>query len=184
MMYIVTLHKNFSAMRQLLSTKFFTPTPAPNLLTRPRLIKKLNQGSTRKLTLVSASAGFGKSTLLSQWTSTLCQPVSWLSLDANDDDPFRFLTYFIGAFERINSNIGKEVLEILNSAQSPPYDVILTLLINELVGIPDHFTLVLDDYHFVNDAQIHKIISFVVGNMPDRMHLVISTRLVPPLPLS
>jgi LuxR family maltose regulon positive regulatory protein len=171
-------------MINLLETKLYIPTPRHNLLLRPHLIERLNEGNSSKLTLLSAPAGFGKSTLLSQWVSTITHPVSWLSLDANDNDPYRFLTYLISAIQKIDPNIGQEALEILHSSQNPPYEVILTLLINEISQISEHISLILDDYHFIDDEQIHIIISFIVDYMPRSMHLVVSTRLDPPLPLA
>jgi len=171
-------------MINLLETKFYIPTPTHDLLLRSNLIERLNEGNSCKLTLVSAPAGFGKSTLLSQWVSTFKHPVSWLSLDTNDNDPYRFLTYVIGAIQKIDLTVGQEALEILHSSQNPAYEVILTLLINEISHNFEDILLILDDYHFINDEQVHKIISFMVDYMPRSMHLVISTRLDPPLSLA
>jgi len=171
-------------MIDLLETKFYVPTSTHNLLVRPHLVDRLNEGNSCKLTLITAPAGFGKSTLLSQWVSMIKLPVSWLSLDANDNDPYRFIAYLISAIQKIDSNIGQEALEILHSSQNPAYPVILTQLINEISQTSEHISLILDDYHFISDEQVHKIISFIVDYMPRSMHLLISTRLDPPLSLA
>ena len=174
----------FSAMKQLLLTKFYVPSPQAGLLLRPRLLQKLDEGCNRPVTLISASAGFGKSTLLSQWVAAASYPVTWLSLDENDNAPIRFTTYLIAALQKIDSAVGHEALDILHSSPSPPFELILTQVVNETARIPHHFILVLDDFHFIEDEQVNQIIAFLFANMPPQMHLFISTRLDPPLPLA
>ena len=133
----------------ILATKLYIPPPRPKVVLRPRLIEQLNNGlaSGRKLTLISAPAGFGKTTLVSEWVAGCERPVAWLSLDEGDNDPTRFLTYLIAALQTIAPNVGEEVLGVLQSPQPPPIESILTTLLNEITTIPDNFILVLDDYH-------------------------------------
>jgi LuxR family maltose regulon positive regulatory protein len=144
----------------------------------------------RKLTLVSAPAGFGKTTLLCEWInqSTIPNPQSpnfaWLSLDESDNDPARFLAYFIAALQAIGADIGKGALSALQSPQPPPTEIILTGLINEIAAIPDRIVLVLDDYHLIEAQPIHDALTFLLRNLPPQMHLVIATRDDPPLPLA
>ena len=122
----------------ILATKLYIPPPRAKIVLRPRLIERLNEGlsSGRKLTLISASAGFGKTTLVSEWIASCGRPVAWLSLDEGDNDPTRFLTYLIAALQTIVANIGAGVLGALQSPQPPPIESILTTLINEITTIP------------------------------------------------
>jgi len=135
----------------LLFTKLYIPPPRPKAVLRPRLIERLKEGlsASRKLTLISAPAGFGKTTLVSEWIAGCGRPVAWLSLDEGDNDPSRFLTYLVAALQTIVPHIGAGVLEVLQSPQPPPPESILTVLLNEITTIPDNFVLVLDDYHVI-----------------------------------
>ncbi len=153
---------------------------------RPRLIERLNEGlsSGRKLTLISASAGFGKTTLVSEWIASCGKPVAWLSLDEGDNDPTRFLTYLVAALQTIMANIGEGVLGVLQSPQPPPIESILTALINEITTIPDNFIFVLDDYHVIDSKPVDNALTFLIEHLPPQMHLVIATREDPPLPLA
>ncbi|MBF8284228.1 MAG: LuxR family transcriptional regulator, partial [Anaerolineales bacterium] len=132
----------------ILATKLYIPPPRPKIVLRPRLIERLNEGlpSGRKLTLISAPAGFGKTTLVSEWVAGCKRPVAWLSLDEGDNDPTRFLAYLVAALQTIAANMGNGVLGVLQSPQPPPTESILTALLNEITTIPDNFILVLDDY--------------------------------------
>ncbi len=178
----------------ILATKLYIPPPRPKIVLRPRLIERLNEGlsSGRKLTLVSASAGFGKTTLVSEWVVNCGQPVAWLSLDDGDNDPIRFLTYLIAALqtlalskvEGIATNIGAGVLGVLQSPQPPPIESILTALINEITAISDHFILILDDYHVIDAKAVDNALTFLLEHLPPPMHLVIATREDPDLPLA
>ncbi len=136
----------------ILATKLYIPPPRSGVVLRPRLIERLNEGlaTGRKLTLISASAGFGKTTLVSEWVTSCGQPVAWLSLDEGDNDPARFLTYLVAALQTIRANIGEGLLGVLQSPQPPPIESILIALINEITAVPDHFVLVLDDYHAID----------------------------------
>jgi LuxR family maltose regulon positive regulatory protein len=155
------------------------------------LIEYLNQGLRQgnKLTLISAPAGFGKTTLLSEWVRNGNMAAAWVSLDRGDNDPTRFLAYFIATLRSIDPAIGDGALGLLQSPQSPATEMILTALINEVAdalsadpeGHP--FTLVLDDYHQIDARSVHEALTFLLDNLPPQMHLVIASRTDPPLPL-
>jgi LuxR family maltose regulon positive regulatory protein len=172
-----------------LQTKLYIPPPRPELVPRPRLIERLDAGIHRKLTLISAPAGFGKTTLISEWVQALGEAASnnaiaWLSLDESDNDLTRFLTYLVAAAQTIEANIGKGVLSALRSTQPPLVEGILTTLINEVAAIPDRFALVFDDYHLIEAQSIHDALTFLLRRLPPQMHLIIATREDPPLPLA
>src|SRR3954453_6548383 len=120
----------------LLATKLYIPPPRPNAVPRSRLIARLNEGLHRKLTLIAAPAGFGKTTLLSAWVALCGQQVAWLSLDNADNDPTRFLTYLVAALQTIAPTIGVGVLGVLQSPQPPPTEAILTSLLNDITTVP------------------------------------------------
>jgi LuxR family maltose regulon positive regulatory protein len=149
---------------------------------RARLIERLNEGLHRKLTLVSAPAGFGKTTMVSTWLAGCDQPVAWLSLDAGDDDSTRFLTYLIAAVQTVAAHVGDGVLGMLQSPQPPPHDSILTILLNEIATVATPFVLVLDDYHLIDAQSIDHALTFILEHLPPQMHLVIVTREDPHLP--
>ena len=171
-------------MEQLLSTKLFLPPTRPQFVSRPHLIRQLNQGLHCKLTLISAPAGFGKTTLVRQWVPVCERPVAWLSLDAGDNDRTRFLTYLVAALQTIMANIGEGVLGVLQSPQPPSTESILTAMLNEITIIPDNFVLVLDDYHLIDSRPIDDALTFLIEHLPPQMHLVITTREDPHLPLA
>jgi len=171
-------------MIELLSTKLFIPRPRKNLVYRPRLVERLNAGLDKKLTLIAAPAGFGKTTLLSEWIPQSPRCVSWLSLDEADNDSTRFWTYFISSLQGLRSDFGKGALALLQSPQAPSIPSILTTLINEITAFPDSFALVLDDYHVIDAQQIHESLVFLIDHLPANMHLVMTTRVDPPLPLA
>ena len=141
-------------MIELLSTKLFIPRPRKNLVPRPRLVERLNTGLEKKLTLIAAPAGFGKTTLLSEWIPQSPRCVTWLSLDEADNDSTRFWAYFISSLQGLRPDFGKGTLALLQSPQAPPISSILTTLINEIATFPDSFALVLDDYHLIDAQQI------------------------------
>jgi LuxR family transcriptional regulator, maltose regulon positive regulatory protein len=180
----------------ILTTKLYIPPPRPNAVQRPRLIDRLNAGLRAgcKLALISAPAGFGKTTLVSEWIAALTPSpsplgrgegvrVAWLSLDENDSDLTRFLTYFVATMQTIAPQFGEGLLAALQSAQ-PPTDTLLTSLLNELVTLPDRFTLVLDDYHMLDCKPIDEALTFLLDHLPLHMQLVITTREDPQLPLA
>ena len=168
----------------ILATKLYIPPPRPKIVLRPRLIKRLNEGMHCKLTLISAPAGFGKTTLVSEWLAGCQRPVAWLSLDEGDNDPTRFLTYLVAALQTIMANIGEGVLAVLQSPQPPPIESILIALLNEITTVPDNFVLVLDDYHVIDSKPVDNVLTFLLEHLPPQMHLVIASREDPHLPLA
>lgn len=170
----------------LLRTKLYGPPLRPNLVARPRLIERLNQGlhPGHKLTLVSAPAGFGKSTLVSEWVAGAGRPVAWLSLDGGDNDLIRFLGYVIAALQTIEANIGAEVLKAIQSPQPPPIELMLAELLNEITLLRSAFFLVLDDYYVIDAEPVNSALAFLIEHLPQHMHMVVASREDPPLPLA
>jgi LuxR family maltose regulon positive regulatory protein len=170
----------------ILATKLYIPPPRPGIVPRLRLVERLNESlaAGRKLALISAAAGFGKTTLISEWIAGCKWPVAWLSLDKGDNDLFRFLTYLVAALQTISKDIGSGVLVVLQSPQPPPTESILTTLINDITSISGSFILVLDDYHVIESQPVDQSLTFLVEHLPSHMHLVIATREDPTLPLA
>jgi LuxR family maltose regulon positive regulatory protein len=168
----------------LLTTKLYIPPVRPDQLPRPRLIERLNKGLHRKLTLISAPAGFGKTALLSEWTRQNAFPVAWVSLDTADSDATRFWAYLLVALQTIHKGVGESALAALQSPQPPLIEQLLTGLINEIAQIPDPFVLVLDDFHVITDQPVHEGMTFLLDNLPRQMHLVLSSREDPTWPLA
>jgi LuxR family maltose regulon positive regulatory protein len=173
----------------ILATKLYIPPPRPEVVPRPCLVERLNEGLQRRLTLISAPAGFGKTTLVSEWVAGggRLEPkvrVAWLSLDEGDNDLTCFLAYLVAALQTLAPNIGAGVLAVLQSPQPPPPESILTALLNEITAVPDHFVLVLDDYHVIEAQLVDHALTFLLEHLPPHMHLVIATREDPPLPLA
>ena len=199
-----------AASASILATKLYIPPPQPKIVLRPRLIERLNEalsaGRTPGVTLISAPAGFGKTTLVSEWvqqkdkggrkrdkSDTPPHPspftldpskVAWLSLDEADSDPTRFLAYLVAALQTVVPKLGEGTLEVLQASQSqPPAESILTSLLNEITTMQDPFLLVLDDYHVIESRVVDEALNFLVEHLPPQMHLVITTREDPALPL-
>ena len=168
----------------LLATKLYIPTPRPDHINRRRLLSRLDEILTNKLTLISAPAGFGKTTLLSNWVSESNHPVAWLSLDNDDNDPAIFLRYLIAGFQSIDPEIGHASLSILQSPQSPGLEASLAALINDLSSISHDCVLLLDDYHLIEDQKIHASVTYLLDHLPPQLHVIISSRSDPPLQLS
>src|SRR5262245_1071502 len=168
----------------ILATKLYLPPPRPIAVYRSRLIARMNEDLRRTLTLISAPAGSGKTTLVSDWVAKSERPVAWLSLDEGDNDPTRFLSYLAAALQTITANIGERVLGLLRSPQPPPTESVLTALLNEIATIPDNFTLVLDDYHVIDAKPVNSALTFLLERLPPQMRLVIATREDPDLPLA
>jgi LuxR family transcriptional regulator, maltose regulon positive regulatory protein len=175
---------NGSMAAQILATKLYIPTPRPKFVLRPRLMDRLSEGLQGKLILISAPAGFGKTTLLSEWIACSERPAAWLSLDEGDNDPVRFISYLIAALQTIKAGIGDSLMAALQSPQLPQVDTMLTALLNEISVLPEHFLLVLDDYHLIDAQPVDQSLVFLVEHQPPRMHLVIATREDPQLPLA
>lgn len=168
----------------ILATKLYIPPPRPKVVFRPRLLDQLNEGLVQKLTLISAAAGFGKTTLVSEWVAGCGLPVAWLSLDEGDSDPARFLTYLVAALQMVAPDTGKGVLAMLQSPQPPAPEAILTSLLNDIAAIPHPFLLVLDDYHTLDAPLVDQALTFLLEFLPPQMHLVMASREDPPLPLA
>ncbi len=167
----------------ILATKLYIPPSRSKMVLRSRLMERMNKGQSGKLTLISAPPGFGKTTLVSEWVSGSERATAWLSLDEGDNDPTRFLAYLVAAFQTIFPNTGEGVLRLLQSPTPPPTESILTSLLNEISAIQENFTLVLDDYHVIQAEPVENAISFILEHLPRQMHLVITTREDPKLPL-
>ncbi|MEZ4594244.1 MAG: LuxR C-terminal-related transcriptional regulator [Chloroflexota bacterium] len=178
-----SFHYNVPMPTSLLQTKLYAPRTRPFLVPRRHLIEKLNQGLHRKLTLISAPAGFGKTTLVSEWIAEEEWPTAWLSLDEGDADPVRFLTYFVAALQRVAPKVGQTILAGLQSPQPPPVASILTNLLNEVAAMPQEILFVLDDYHRVEAKAVDEALAFLLEHLPPTLHLVITTREDPQLPL-
>jgi LuxR family maltose regulon positive regulatory protein len=171
-------------MSELLITKFYVPQLRKSYIPRTQLLERLNAGMDRRLTLIAAPPGFGKTTLLSEWIHQSNHPVTWLSLDESDRDPAQFWTYFITSLQTLDPQLGGAALKLLQSTQSTPITSILTTLINEIGAFPAAFSMVLDDYHVIDLESVHTALTFLVTHMPSNMHLIITTRADPPLPLA
>lgn len=167
-----------------LRTKLCLPPLRSEWITRSRLVKRLDEGLGRKLTLISAPAGFGKTTLLVDWVHTHKIPAAWFSVDKGDNDPLHFLIYVILGLQSLKAGAGRAALTMLQSPQPPPIEPILINLLNDASRISTDLALVLDDYHLVDAKPIHDLMAFLLENMPEQMHLIIATRSDPPLPLS
>lgn len=167
-------------------TKLFSPKVPRTVIHRPRLVSRLNQYVQGPLTLISASAGFGKTTLLAEWVAQSKDPVAWVSLDRSDNDEYRMVDYILNAVRDAlpDSKAGAEALGLLHAPQPVPVDVILGSLINDLIPMPGHLILVLDDYHSIHSQTAHDVVNFLIDHRPSNLHLVISTRTDPPLPLA
>jgi LuxR family transcriptional regulator, maltose regulon positive regulatory protein len=171
----------------LVTTKLRPPRTRPILVERQRLHDALARGEKRKLTLVSAPAGFGKTTLLVEWImgrSGNERSVVWVSLDESDNDPARFLSYLVGALQNDEEDVGEGILASLRAPELPPIETVVGALINELAGAEREVTVFLDDYHLIDYRLVHEAVSFFLEHLPENVHLVIATRTDPPLPLS
>src|SRR5512142_2560937 len=161
----------------LLTTKFFPPPPREQIVPRPRLVERLESGlrQGRKLVLISAPAGFGKTMLVVE----ACQRASggqlaWLSLDEADNDPPRFWRYLIAALRRVHPMVGELAQDMLAASQPPPVESILTSLLNDLAGISTPVILALDDYHAIDTQTIHDGLNFFLDHLPPQHHLVLT----------
>jgi LuxR family maltose regulon positive regulatory protein len=172
---------------QALSTKLYIPPVQPNLVRRPRLIQHLEDGyrSGKRVTLVSAPAGFGKTTLIREWIGRQDAgvPFGWLSLDDGDNDPVRFLIYLVAAVRKADPGVGQSIQSSLQAVQVPPLAGLMEMLINEISSRPRPFLVVLDDYHLIKKAEVHALMQLFLKLQPEPAHLVIITREDPPFPL-
>src|SRR2546423_4158043 len=160
---------------ELLSTKLALPRPRPSLVLRESLLARLDEGLEHKLTLLSAPAGFGKTTLVSEWIATRGErqdspPVAWVSLDAGDNDPVRFWRYVITACRSFHTNVGESALALLQTSRRPPLESMLTTFINELAQLACRGYLVLEDYHVITSPRIHETVAYLVDHLPATLH--------------
>lgn len=167
-----------------LSTKLFIPPPRPNAVLRADLLARLNAGLHRKLTLISAPAGFGKTSLVSTWIGSCGRPTAWLSLDDGDTEPSRFLTSLVAALQTIAPTVGTDIVALLQSPQPPSIDTLLPLLLNQIATMPQPAILVLDDYHLLESRTIDQALAFLIEYLPPQLHLAITTREDPSFPLA
>lgn len=173
----------------LLRTKLSAPPPRRNLVARPQLVERLQAGlwseaaPARKLTLISAPAGYGKTTLAAGWLQSAGLPVAWLSLDEEDNDPARFLEYLAAALEQVDPQITAAARGMLSAPQPPPVEAILTILLNQMATRTAPLILTLDDYHLIHAPAIHRQLEYLLEHQPPQMHLMLLTRSDPPLPL-
>lgn len=170
----------------ILATKLYVPPPRTHTVRRSRLVARLNEtlAAGGKLTLISAPAGFGKTTLASEWLADCARPVAWLSLDEGDSDLQRFLTYLAAALQTVAPGIGKGMLAALQGSPLPSLESLLTLLLNELAALSEAFILVLDDFHAVESRPVEEAVAFLLEHLPGPMHLAIATREDPNLSLA
>ncbi len=168
----------------MLLTKLHIPSPGSNIVHRPNLIEKLNAGLDRKLILISAPAGFGKTTLISDWIAHSQVPATWVSLDKRDNENSEFLRYLIAGFQTIKDDLGKSAAQLLKSPQQPEAESILSLVLNDVLNFGKDMVLILDDFHVIQSREIIEIMKFLINHLPSNLHLVVSTRSDPPLSIS
>ena len=168
----------------MLLTKLHIPPAGNNIVHRSELFEKLNLGLSRKLVLISAPAGFGKTTVVSDWIYQNKIPAAWFSLDNGDNDPVDFLSYISSGIQTIHSEFGQSALKLLNSPNRPSVESIASLLINEILNIKQNFLLVLDDFHLIKSNEVIKLESYLLEHIPGNIHIVILTRSDPALSVS
>jgi LuxR family maltose regulon positive regulatory protein len=174
----------------LLETKLYVPRSRRGLVLRTRLSERLDQGTASKLVLVSAPAGFGKTTLLTEWLTARPavlagrRPAAWLSLDRGDNDPASFWAHVIAALRAVASGVGESALALLDAPQPPPIDTVLTTLLNDLGTVADEIVLILDDYHVIDARDVQDGMAFLLDHLPPQLHVVIASRADPALPLA
>lgn len=170
----------------LLATKFYVSAPGAGSVERSRLFARLNKGIDlgRKVTLISAPAGYGKTTLVSGWLNKASRPFAWVSLDEGDNDPARFFTYVIAALKSLQAGTGQSLEGMLRSPNLPSKEVLAGFLVNDIISAECRFILVLDDFHVIRNEFIHEVIQQVLDHLPSVMNLVLVTREDPPLSLA
>jgi LuxR family maltose regulon positive regulatory protein len=167
----------------LLKTKLYIPAPPAGRVRRPALMERLAEVERKALTIISAPAGFGKTTLLAEWIAQTPLPVAWLSLDNGDNDPYRFLAYIIAALESVHEDVGLEAQQLMQSPQTVPAHIILASLINNLGKVTEPYVLAMDDYQFITETAVHEVLTYLLDHLPVNLHLLIATRADPPLHL-
>src|SRR6266536_2802308 len=160
----------------LLATKLRVPRSRPDILVRPRLLDRVEEAAARELLLVSAPAGFGKSTLLAEWARATNRPVGWVSLDSDDNDQVRLWRYLLAAVEQVHPGLQERVLPLLDTPDQPTPEAVVTAIVNELTASPSEFAVVLDDYHVIESPPLQTSIAFLLERLPPGMHVVIAGR--------
>ncbi len=173
-----------SAQDVLLATKLRTPRPRIGSVPRPRLVQRLRAGVERELVLVCAPAGFGKTSLLADWVGTDRRAVAWLSLDEDDNDPVRFWRHVIAALDGVRPGLADRMGALVTGGASTSLDTAVTALVNELAAASEDVLLVVDDYHLITAAEVHRSLQFLLDHLPPALHLVLASRSDPPLPLA
>ena len=178
-----------SLTSQLLTTKLAPPRLLPPFVSRRDLLARLDSGLDQKLTLISAPAGFGKTSLVSEWIAgrrhqTTPTPIAWVTLDEGDNDPIRFWRYILTASQAFKPSTGKSPLALIQNSPDPPIEVLLTLFINEIAQLPERVVLVLEDYHTIHAPPVHESLAFLIDHLPATLHVILMTRSDPPLPLA
>jgi LuxR family maltose regulon positive regulatory protein len=168
----------------LLTTKLYLPPPLPQVLARPRLLERLEDGRKVTLTLLSGPPGYGKTTLLSVWATDHPGEVAWLSLEEGDNDVVRFLHYLMAAIQTIAQEIGQGTTVSLERGRQPPPETFLAPVLNQLAASDNDLSLVLDDYHVIEVEPVHSAVTYLLDRAPPNLHLILATRADPPLPLS
>ncbi|HEU4837729.1 MAG TPA: LuxR C-terminal-related transcriptional regulator [Pyrinomonadaceae bacterium] len=168
---------------QRLTTKLYLQPARQTLVDRPVLLEQLKEGLRGKLTLVSAPAGFGKTSLVAAWQKDCETPLAWVSLDEEDNEPLRFLDYLIGALQTVDADLGDESAQLLRRTSNPQLKVVLTSLLNEINAYDKEFVMAFDDYHVIHDHGIHDALSYLIERLAPHAHALIATRSDPPFPL-
>src|SRR5512143_1539529 len=162
-------NKTSRRMEDFLPTKLMPPHLHPAAIQRADLLTRLDGGLTRKLTLVSAPTGFGKTTLVSMWIASRDFPSAWVTLDDHDNDPVRFWTYVCSALRTVDPSLGKATMSMLASPQPHSFESLLTPLLNDLARSKNSAVLVLEDYHAIKSAEVHAGVSFLIQHLPDTL---------------
>jgi len=168
----------------LLKTKLHVPLPLGNIVARRDLFDRLDAGIGKRLTLVAAPAGFGKTTLISNWVQGAEQPTAWVSLDEADNDPALFWAYVVSGFQSVHQDGDDGLWGQIDLSQLPPIKSLLAHVINTLAESDEKIVLVLDDYHIISNPQIHKDLAYLIDHQPPSLHIIILTRADPPLPIA
>lgn len=170
--------------REILTTKLIPPTRRDRLVARRRLVERMDRAATAPLTLISAPAGFGKTTAVSQWAGERRRPVAWVSLEPEDGEPSRFLRYLVAAVRQLQPGFGDAIEQTLDGPEPPPWRATATAFLNELAACQHPVSLVLDDFHLVSESDVDDCLEFIVAHLPPRTHLIVTTREDPQLPLA
>jgi LuxR family transcriptional regulator, maltose regulon positive regulatory protein len=168
----------------MMQTKLYRPRNRNDLISRARLLERLNAGLSGNVTLVCAPAGFGKTTLLAQWIETIDRPTAWLSLDEHDNEPRVFVRSLTASLQSVFPDLFHGIASLFEAPRFPSVDHVVSLFINDLADVPDDVILVLDDYHLIRNSEIHTLLDQLIEHLPPQLHLVLISRSDPPMPLA